>query len=345
MYWKIKPVPHKKFTISSYLSLTFAVITRNGFAMKKQTNKINWWIDAILFLGFILAFWLDQTGLSIHQWGGLFICVLALYHLLRHWKWVWNILQCFFKPKLGGQRIRFVLDFLLLCGLEFILLTGLLISTWLELPLENYLLVRDVHVISSIITLVILVVKIALHVNWITSTTNRIFQRKKPALVNDVKETLTPEQLERRQVLRLMGTVGAASFAAILVGGRNTFQSMTGEQQSPEANAVAEETSQPTEQATATPAPTETAAAQLEEPQVHTSQRRKRGQDISSTSAAATPTQTTTLQTTQIVPAATSTPAPADCIVRCPKGCAYPGSCRRYVDANFNNLCDLGECL
>lgn len=313
--------------------------------MKKQTHITNWWIDAFLFIGFVLAFWLDLTGLSIHQWGGLFICVLALYHLLRHWKWVLNVLQRFFAPKLGGQRIRFVLDFLLLCGLEFILLTGLFISTWLELPLDNYLLVRDMYVISSITTLVILVVKIALHVNWITSTTNKIFQRKKPASINPVPETLTPEQLERRQVLRLMGTVGMASFAAILVGGNNTFQSLFREQESSATNAITEETTQPTEQATATPTPTEAAAAQLEEPQVHTSHRRKRGQDLSSTPAAATPTQTTTLQTTQIVPAATSTPAPADCIVRCPKGCAYPGSCRRYVDANFNYLCDLGECL
>lgn len=257
-----------------------------------------------------------------------------------------NVLQRFFAPKLGGQRIRFLLDFLLLCGLEFILLTGLLISTWLELPLENYLLVRDVHVISSISTLIVLVVKIALHINWITSTTQKIFQRQKSTSVDPVPEMLTPEQLERRQVLRLMGTVGAASFAAILVGGRNTFQSILGEQQNTETNEVAEKTLQPTEQATATPTPTETVTtAQLEEPQVHTSQRRKRGQNLSSTPAAATPTQTLTPQTTQIVPVATSTPAPVDCIVRCTKGCAYPGSCRRYVDANFNNLCDLGECL
>lgn len=312
--------------------------------MKKQTNKINWWIDAILFLGFILAFWLDLTGLSIHQWGGLFICVLALYHLLRHWKWVLNVLQRFFAPNLGGQRIRFLLDFLLLCGLEFILLTGFLISTWLELPLENYLLVRDVHVISSISTLIVLVIKIALHSNWITSTTKKIFQRQKSTSVDPVPEMLTPEQLERRQVLRLMGTVGAASFAAILVGGRNTFRSILGEQQSTETNAVAEETLQPTEQATATPTPAEAAAVQLEEPQVHTSQRRKRGQNDSSYTVT-TPTQTLTPQTTQIVPGVTSTPAPVDCIVRCPKGCAYPGSCRRYVDANNNKLCDLGECL
>lgn len=28
---------------------------------------------------------------------------------------------------------------------------------------------------------------------------------------------------------------------------------------------------------------------------------------------------------------------------RCPRGCSYPGHCRRYTDANSNGRCDLGE--
>jgi hypothetical protein len=35
----------------------------------------------------------------------------------------------------------------------------------------------------------------------------------------------------------------------------------------------------------------------------------------------------------------------AACTVRCPKGCSFPGRCRRYTDQNSNGLCDLGECL
>ena len=33
------------------------------------------------------------------------------------------------------------------------------------------------------------------------------------------------------------------------------------------------------------------------------------------------------------------------CTIRCNKGCSYPGHCRRYVDTNRNNRCDLGECM
>jgi len=43
--------------------------------------------------------------------------------------------------------------------------------------------------------------------------------------------------------------------------------------------------------------------------------------------------------------APTEEPAIDTCVVRCPRGCAFPGQCRRYIDENGNDLCDLGECL
>jgi hypothetical protein len=50
----------------------------------------------------------------------------------------------------------------------------------------------------------------------------------------------------------------------------------------------------------------------------------------------ATPTPSTT---------SSANPPAAGCVVRCNKGCSYPGHCRRYVDTNKNNRCDMGECL
>jgi len=46
-------------------------------------------------------------------------------------------------------------------------------------------------------------------------------------------------------------------------------------------------------------------------------------------------------------PTATVIPqqAAANCQVRCPRGCSFPGHCRRYTDQNSNGYCDLGECL
>ncbi len=41
----------------------------------------------------------------------------------------------------------------------------------------------------------------------------------------------------------------------------------------------------------------------------------------------------------------TTAAASTTCRVRCNRRCAYPGHCRKYVDSNGNERCDLGECL
>ena len=56
------------------------------------------------------------------------------------------------------------------------------------------------------------------------------------------------------------------------------------------------------------------------------------------------------VETTQADASPTSTSSTArsntaSCVVRCRRGCSYPGHCRRYVDSNRNGRCDLGECL
>ena len=45
-------------------------------------QKTNWWIDTVLFIGFITTFFLDLTGVEAHQWIGILSGALAAYHLL-----------------------------------------------------------------------------------------------------------------------------------------------------------------------------------------------------------------------------------------------------------------------
>ena len=39
--------------------------------MKSNPSKHNWCVDLILFVGLILMFFLDLTGIGLHQWIGI----------------------------------------------------------------------------------------------------------------------------------------------------------------------------------------------------------------------------------------------------------------------------------
>ena len=45
--------------------------------MKSIRQKTNWWVDAALFVGFIGAFFLNLSGVVLHQWLGVVAGVLA----------------------------------------------------------------------------------------------------------------------------------------------------------------------------------------------------------------------------------------------------------------------------
>ena len=297
--------------------------------MKKSKNKTNWIIDVVLFCSLILAFFLDLTGLQLHQWVGVAVGVLAIYHLDVHWDWVEAVTVRLFKGATRKTRLFYLVDAGLLIGFIVILVTGFLISTWLGFPVESMSSLVDLHIQSSIATLLLVVFKIAIHWRWIIKTAKRyVFSTalpvmKKPAQVYSKAAT------DRREFLKLMGLVGAAAFLAAL-------SALDADN---EAQAVA-----PSEPSPETPPPSQTPVlSQLDSAASPTSVPLDGDGQILAESPSPTPPSTT------LTPSPTVSSSPpsltTNCVVRCNKRCSYPGRCRRYVDANGNNLCDLGECI
>jgi hypothetical protein len=180
--------------------------------MKTNKQKHHWLIDAALFSGFLLSFWLELTGMELHQWLGVAIGVVAGYHLLTHWNWVKAVTDRFFKQTPLQARLYYVVDATVLIGLATISVTGLVISTWFDLALTNYALWKSLHVIASIGTLGAVVIKLGLHWRWIVTTARRYIFPQPPQPV-PVRAT---DGLGRREFLRLMG--GVSVFAAIAAG-------------------------------------------------------------------------------------------------------------------------------
>ena len=186
--------------------------------MKLDKQKHNWLIDAALFGGFLGALWLDLTGVAAHQWLGLAVGALAIYHLVKHWSWVRAVTARFFGPPRGASkqsRTFYAVDAGLAVGFVAITVTGVVISTWLDLTLASYAAWHTVHVAASVATLALLVAKIGLHWRWIVDVARRrVFPA--PARQADLgKAAAVKAQMGRRDFVRLMAGVGAV---ALLTG-------------------------------------------------------------------------------------------------------------------------------
>lgn len=188
--------------------------------MKHDKQKSNWIIDAALFGGFLGSLWLDLTGVAMHQWLGLGVGVLAVYHLIKHWSWVKAVTARLISGGSGHtssqSRTFYAVDAVLAAGLATIAGTGLVISTWLDLSLASYTAWYAVHVTASIATLGLLVAKIGLHWRWIISVARRsIFPAPAPVGVTGVVQPVAAvSQVNRRDFVRLMAGVSAVALLA-----------------------------------------------------------------------------------------------------------------------------------
>lgn len=294
--------------------------------MSKNIQKHNWLIDIALMSGFLLSFFLNVTGLPLHQWLGVGVALLLLVHLYLHWDWVMAVVKRIFGKTSGRARLYLILDIIIMLGAVVILETGLAISTWFNLDFYNFSAWVDLHIYSSLITLGLVVVKVGLHWRWIMTTAGKIFSRKPgirlqqpfcPAPVPVSVPVLT-RSINRRQFLVLMGLVGTAS----VVAASNVLSRVKAVQ-----SAALDSINTPT-----------TSFAHAESELTKT-------QGLSSTAPQGTATQPSATATTVPQVAYAGPVQTAGCQVRCPRGCSYPGQCRRYIDTNQNRKCDLGECM
>ena len=160
----------------------------------------------------------------------------------------------------------------------------------------------------------VLVIKLGLHWKYIAAALKPT-QVPRPVVLS--AQGGNPKLVSRREALRVIGTVSLMGVVSILKA----------------ASALRN-----------------VEAAELPQPALDTQILQSTSSVASSQSAAVSPT--STVQPTaaaQLPQTATvdqqASPSSENCVVRCPRGCSYPGGCRRYTDANNNQRCDLGECL
>lgn len=296
-------------------------------------KKNKWIVNGIAVFALLLVFLPDLTGFSLHEWIGLAIAGVLLVHFFQHLDWVVKTTQRLTSLK-WKVFSRYLVDGVLALGFAAITLTGLVISSLLMLPLVNYETWRLVHVIASYATAILLVVKLAMH--W-----EMIAKQIKDLVAIDTA-TMTPAQQDRRKFLRGFGVTAIASLIAIgeikeWIGKTAVFEVIdeSGIDESVESMVIIP-TMEPTDDSEVLQDSGSLAEVVDEEivenAEVETEQ----------TEDATIPTEVPTVEPTT-EPTVEPTEVLVSGVVKCRKGCSYPGRCGRYFDDNQNGKCDLGE--
>ena len=133
--------------------------------------KTNFFLDLVLFLGFLLAFEPHYTGLAIHEWVTLCGLAILVVHILIHWDWLVNTTVRFFQYLNGRVRLNYIIIGLVYIGFVTTLTSGLMISEHVlpafGMRFITNILWRRIHSLSSNLTLLLVALHFALHWDWV----------------------------------------------------------------------------------------------------------------------------------------------------------------------------------
>ncbi len=303
-------------------------------------NVIKIFANLTLLVSFILSYFLDLTGIELHQYLGIAAAGILAVHIITHWKWIMNVSKRLFKKMSGRVRIYYLLDGTLFLAIFLITITGVLISTWLDVFLSNYMLLRSIHIISSIAGLLLLVVKMGMHWKFFTKALNLFrFPIRKPPVTTT---THTASVTTRRDALKTIGFIYAVGVFGLFKAASALAIPKAAPLPDPEIETIEADEVVPT----STPMTTEEPIPQLAQANDGKKRGKRRGSTSEENLVQSTPVQQQQPTPEVIVREQADNIQPVDkCVVRCDKGCSFPGLCRRYIDENQNQLCDLGECL
>lgn len=146
--------------------------------MSKQ-NLTKLLIDLGAFVALLIASAPHFTGAAIHEWLSLSLGGVIVVHLLLNWNWIVQITARLFSKVAKGQRFSYFLNWALFASGIMIMLSGLMISETvvplfgLSLP-ENGTW-KELHEVSTNITMILMGLHVAVHWNWITNMFKRLF--------------------------------------------------------------------------------------------------------------------------------------------------------------------------
>ncbi len=141
-------------------------------------TKIDFWLDAVLFVAFALDYSFRFTGLSAHEWIGIGLGIPLVVHVALHWDWVLRTARRLLGSYAGREKLRWVLDLGLIGAMTLCIGSGVLISRS-ALPAIGISTVRDpfwtgLHTTTADVCIALVGLHIALSWRWIVAVGRRL---------------------------------------------------------------------------------------------------------------------------------------------------------------------------
>ena len=138
-----------------------------------KKDKLNLIMDAVCLVIYLVVANPAWTGIGLHEWLSLGVCVVLFVHVLFHMDWVVKTTTLAFTKPSWATTGNWVLNVLLLITLALCMISGLLISgdvlPALGLYADGYYFWDPVHAFSAKLLLALIIVHIVIHWRWIFS--------------------------------------------------------------------------------------------------------------------------------------------------------------------------------
>jgi hypothetical protein len=143
--------------------------------------RFDFWFDAVILVGYMVAYSYGFTGVVIHEWLGIGLGVALLLHLTLHWDWVVRTTKRLFNPR-EHDKLIYLVNLALLFAMGLCVVSGIAISRVAlpELgiyPLETPFWWR-LHVLTAEVTVGLVPIHVALRWRWIVGIARRMFSQR-----------------------------------------------------------------------------------------------------------------------------------------------------------------------
>jgi hypothetical protein len=141
--------------------------------------RLDFWLDAALLAGYVVAYSFGFTGDAIHEWLGLALGLALLLHLTLHWDWVIAATSRLFRRG-SRDRLLYAVNLALLLTMTLCVASGVLISRValpeLHIDVASSLFWNRLHIFTAELTLALVGVHVGLRWRWLAAVGRRLLR-------------------------------------------------------------------------------------------------------------------------------------------------------------------------